>query len=463
MKIRGLRWWVMALTTLVTVINILDRSTLNYMWNDEIDPSTGVVLQPGIATDLGLVSDRTLTAEERLLPEERQQAILAAYRADASKEILAYTYIFFMIAYGLSQILFGKLFDRIGIRRGFALSAFVWGWAITLTAFARGLRSLTFFRVMLGIGEAGPWPGTVKVNAEWFPLKERATAQGAFGAASAVGNIISPILISLLFLNFGWKVSFLALGIVCLLWIIPWWVVVRCGPGEHPWITDEERQYIFAGQPREPVADDRTLPLGRLLTMRSSYAVILSRFFLDPVWWIFMTWLPIYLKEVYGLGLEQIAATAWIPFLGAAVGGIAGGWLSGWLIDRGHTLNYARRMTIAVGCLMMIPGMIGAAFAQSALAASVVLIPVLGGFQFAIVNIQTLPSDLHAGKTVGSLAGLGGAAAVLGTVIMMYLVPRLTAGGHWIPLFVVGVLLIPLALLSVFLLAGHIGRKTETE
>ena len=464
MKIKGLRFWVLALTASVTVINILDRGTLNYMWKDEVvvhDDGTQQIIQRGIASELDLIHPRELTAEESALPQEEREQIVQQLQNDKSKEILAIIYIFFMIAYGLSQVLFGKIFDRLGTRKGFALSAFVWGWAVTLTALSRGLASISFFRILLGFGEAGPWPGTAKANAEWFPLKERATAQGVFGAASAVGNILSPIVISLLFLSVGWKMAFVILGVICLLWIIPWWVIVKAPPKEHPWITDGEREYILNGQPVETDTEDQTVPLGQLMKMKNSYSVILSRFFLDPVWWIFMTWLPIYLKEVYELRLEEIAATAWIPFVGAAVGGIYGGWLAGRLISKGHSLNYARKLTIALGCLIMIPGMIGTAFSTSALMASFCLIPVLGGFQFAVVNIQTLPSDIHSGKTVGSLAGLGGAAAVLGTICMMYLVPVLTAGGNWVPLFIVGGLLAPLALLSVLLFAGDIGSKSR--
>jgi len=151
------------------------------------------------------------------------------------------------------------------------------------------------------------------------------------------------------------------------------------------------------------------------------------------------------------LNLQDVAAVAWIPFVGAAVGSLTGGWWAGKLISKGHSAIKARKITIAMGGALIVPGMIGAAFAPTGLSASLMLMFILGGFQFAITNIQTLPSDFHSGKTVGSLAGLGGASAVLGIIISTYLVPVLTRGGNWVPFFAMGLLLIPLSILSVFI------------
>lgn len=166
-----------------------------------------------------------------------------------------------------------------------------------------------------------------------------------------------------------------------------------------------------------------------------------------------MTWLPIYLQEVYKLNIKEVAAVAWIPFVGAAFGSLLGGWWAGNLISKGHSAIKARKITIAVGCLIIVPGMIGAAFALTGFSASLMLMLILGGFQFAMTNIQTLPSDFHSGKTVGSLAGMGGASAVLGIILSTYLVPMLTKGGNWTPFFIMGGVLIPLSVLSVFIFA----------
>ncbi|MCX6309438.1 MAG: MFS transporter [Bacteroidia bacterium] len=412
MKIKGMRWVILSLIVLITIINILDRGTLNYMWQDGKDKTTGVVIQPGIASELKIITDE-------MSPEEQHQK---------AKEAFAWINIAFMLAYGVSQLVSGAMYDKVGTRKGFSISAIVWGSAIALTSLVSGVRQLAFFRVMLGLGEAGPWPGATKSNAEWFPIKERAIAQGFFGAASSVGNILVPILIPLLFLSLGWRHTFVVLGLICLAWI-PLWIFINKKPMQnHPWITSEEKEYILNGQGEVEKKERSVISIPNLLRDRRSYSVILSRFFFDPIWWMFMTWLPIYLQEAYQLNLKDVAAVAWIPFVGAAVGSLTGGWWAGKLIRKGYAAIKARKITIAI-----------------------MLMLILGGFQFAITNIQTLPSDFHSGKTVGSLAGLGGASAVLGIIISTYLVPILTKGGSWTPFFAMGLLLIPLSILSVFI------------
>jgi MFS transporter, ACS family, hexuronate transporter len=438
MTIKGMRWVVLSLIVIVTVINILDRGTLNYMWLDEVDKTSGEVIQPGIASDLHIIN-------EGMSPLEKQQK---------SKEVFAWINIMFMIAYGVSQLLSGAMYDKVGTRKGFSISALIWGGAISLTSLVQGVRLLAFFRIMLGLGEAGPWPGTTKSNAEWFPIKERAIAQGFFGAASSVGNILVPIVIPALFLWLGWRLTFLVLGLLCVVWIPIWYVVNKSNPETHPWVTQEEKEHILSGQQRElEKIETKKLSILQLLKDQRSYSVIASRFFLDPIWWMFMTWLPIYLHEVYKLNIKEVASVAWIPFVGAVIGSLVGGWWAGMLSNKGVSAIKARKITIAIGGLIIVPGMVGAPFALTSVSASLMLMLILGGFQFAITNIQTLPSDFHSGKTVGTLAGMGGASAILGIVISTYLVPMLTAGGSWTPFFMMGGLLIPLAVFSVFIFA----------
>lgn len=448
MKIPGLRWVVLALIALVTVINYLDRGTLNYMFitNQRVvaEDGTETMCKQGIAIDLGLVdADAT--------PEEQQQQ---------AKKQLALISMLFMIAYGISQLVSGKVYDKIGTRRGFTLSAILWGASDALASLSTGKWSLAGFRMALGLGEAGPWPGTTKSNAEWFPQKERALAQGIFGASASLGSILAPIIIPLIYIALGWRWTFVVVGSLGILWVLPWLVINKKGPKEHPWITDAERDYIINGQPEKVCTNDRSKTWGELLRIRSSYSIILGRFFLDPIWWMFVTWLPIYLMEVFHLDIKQVAMSAWVPYLGAAVGSILGGWFSGWLVGRGRTVNFARKMAMVLGALVILPAMAVAALAQSAMTAVVMMAFVLGGFQFVMTNIQTLASDLHTGKTVGSLAGIGGAAATMGTLVTMYLVPMLTSTGNWTLFFVMLAALVPLSLGSIFVCAPRI-EQTE--
>lgn len=222
-----------------------------------------------------------IAAELGILDPSMSEADFSA----RSKQMLANITIFFMIAYGLSQLFSGKLYDRIGTRRGFAFSALLWGAADALTALASGIKSLTCFRFLLGLGEAGPWPGTTKSNAEWFPSKERAMAQGLFNASTSVGSILAPIVISFLYLAFGWKATFAIVGTLAVIWIIPWLWINKKGPKDHPWITDKEREYILSGQPEGRATDPgRCKSWGELLREKKNYALIVGRFFIDPVW-----------------------------------------------------------------------------------------------------------------------------------------------------------------------------------
>ncbi len=424
MKIKGLRWWVIALIVIITIINYLDRNTLSIMWQ-------------AIVADLGLI-DATLPEEEYM---------------QASKDLYSYIYMFFMVAYGISQMLSGKLYDRIGTRKGFVASVSIWAIADALTSFAKGLGSLCFFRSLLGLGEAGPWPGAVKSNGEWFPQKERAFAQGLFNAGASVGAILSPIIIAALFVWLGWKATFIAIGALGLLWLVPWLIINKKGPKEHPWITPEERDYILEGQPAVQAPTEKGLSWGELLRNRKSYAVILGRLFLDPVWWMFVAWLPIYLADVHGFNIKDIGMTAWMPYVGAMLGSLAGGWFSGAMIKRGRAIGSVRKTAVLIGCAIMLPALIATAFAPGVYTAIALMTLILMGFQFAMGNIQTLPSDMFSGKTVGSLAGLGGAAATLGTIVSMIFIPSLTAGGNWTPFFILGAVLVPLCLISVYFFA----------
>lgn len=489
MKIKGLRWWIIGLIMVITIINYLDRGTLNYMWiaNVEYDlvdelninmkknqailnisdstytllTSKGeqilrnkkdlnfkkngkiVVNRQGIAYDLGMVKPE-MTAEE------------ASAKA---KSILGTITIFFMIAYGFSQLFSGKMYDKIGTRRGFLVSVLIWGTADALTSLARGRFSLTAFRMMLGLGEAGPWPGAVKSNAEWFPQKERALGQGMFNAAASIGSILAPIIILMLYLSVGWKLTFVIVGSLGLLWIIPWLIINKKGPKEHPWITPEEREYILNNQPEaKATTADRGKSWGELLSNKKNYSVILGRFFLDPIWWMFVTYLPMYLVEQYNLNIRELAFSAWVPYVGAMIGSLSGGWFSGYLIRSGKTVDNARKTAMLIGGSIIVPAVIASVLAPNAVLAVILMAFVLAGFQFTMTNIQTLPSDLHGGKSVGSLAGLGGAAAVFGTILAILFAKYITS---WPLLFGLLATLVPLSLLSIWLTVGKIEQISK--
>lgn len=287
MKTTRLRWVIVALIAIGTVINYIDRNALAVMW-------------PEISAEIG-----------------------------ATKEQYALLVTVFMLFYAAGQFAFGRIFDRIGVRLGFALSILTWSISIMLHATANSILSFSIFRAMLGLTEAGAWPGAVKANAEWFPPRERALAQGVFNAGASIGAIISAPLIALLFLAFGWKGTFILVGLLGLVWLLPWLIIYKSGPATHPWVSAAERALILDA-PADDAAVAGSRPayvpnLRQLLSHRQSWAIIGARFFLDPIWWLFVSWLPIYLAETFGFDVKQIGLFAWVPFVGAMIGSLLGG------------------------------------------------------------------------------------------------------------------------------------------
>lgn len=421
MKIKGLRWWIIGLIAVATVINYIDRSALAIMW-------------PSISADLGMTHS--------------DYAILLNV---------------FMVAYAIGQTVTGKVFDKVGTRIGFVLSIGIWSLSTVFHSLARGILSFGLFRATLGVSEAGNWPGAAKSNAEWFPIKERAVAQGIFNAGASMGSVIAPPLIALLWVAFGWKVAFIVIGSLGLLWIIPWMIVNKNVPSKHPWITDKERSYIVEGQHQKEQsgANSKGLTLRQILSYKAAWSVLISRFFLEPIWWLFVGWMPIYLADVYGFDVKQIGIFAWVPYVGAAIGSIVGGGFSGRMIARGASINKARKTAILIGGIIMFTGLLATIFyADTALKFVVIVAFVLFGFQFSIGNIQTLPSDLFYGKSVGSLAGLGGTVGVFAVIIMNFLVPVISKISYT-PIFVMIAIFVPMGILSVYLLARNIKPVQE--
>lgn len=407
---KGLRWLVIALIGMATVVNYIDRNALAVMW-------------PAVSKDIG-----------------------------ATKSDYALLVTLFMVAYALGQSLFGRVLDVIGTRLGFAVSILAWSLSIGLHAVARSLGMLALLRLTLGVSEAGNWPGAVKANALWFPPRERALAQGIFNAGAAIGAIISAPLVALLYGALGWRATFALVGGLGFLWLLPWLFIYRADPDAHPWLTAEERAHIAGGR-GENVAAGYSPGLSGLLSHRQSWAIILSRFFLDPVWWLFVSWLPIYLADTFHFDVQKIGLFAWVPYVGAMLGSLSGGWLSGALIRRGRAVIPARRLAVTLGGAIMLPALLLTMRADDPLIAVLLIAVVLFGFQVAINNIQTLPSDYFAGGAVGSLAGAGGTSAVLGTLVTTWLVPVMTPHGYG-PIFALAGALVPVGVAFIWLLGG---------
>lgn len=424
MKVKGLRWWIITLICLATVINYIDRTAFGVMW-------------PEMGKDLGM--------------DESDYAVMLNV---------------FMITYALGKFLSGKLYDIIGTRMGFTVSIVVWSVASIFHAFARGLFSLTLFRALLGLGEAGNWPGAVKSNGEWFPVKQRAIAQGIFNAGASLGSVIAPVLIAYLYGHFGWRTTFIIIGAVGLLWVIPWLFINKTTPESHPWITDEERNLIMNSKieaiKSTETKKEKGLSVIQILKHKESWGVLASRFFIEPIWWLFVGWMPLYLNSEFGFSIEEIGATIWISYLGGMAGSIIGGWYSGKLMET-KTVDTARKITITIGGSLIFLGLLGIIFLvkeNNPMTFIYIVAVVLFGFQFAIGNIQTISSDLLKGPSVGTLAGLAGTVAAVSVIIMNSLIPKIAAVSYT-PAFIVIAVLAPMAVLSIFFFIKNIGPVEE--
>ncbi len=422
MQLKGVRWWVIALIALATVINYIDRQALSVLWPDIV---------------------------EDLFPDES---------ALERKQIYANITVVFVFSYAFGQAIFGKIFDWIGTRLGFVLSIGVWSIATALHALAQGALSFAIFRAILGVAEAGNWPGATKSNADWFPTKERALAQGIFNSGAAIGGIISIPLIAYMTVFFSWQMVFVLIGVIGLLWLIPWLILVKSPPKTHPWITPQEREYILTGQQSSvstkstEAVEEYTPTTTELLSHKQSWGVIIASAAIDPIWWLFVAWTPLYLNEVYGMDVKAIGIYGWVPYVGAMFGAWFGGLLAQNRLKAGWNTDKTRKLTITLGCLIMLPSLLAMSSPGGPTTAVMIMAVILFGFQTAIGNVQTLPSDLFSQKSVGTLAGFAGMAAKLAVAGLISLVPILTADGNYTTVFVIGASLAVIAMAAVWIL-----------
>lgn len=415
--VAGLRWWIAGLVFLATLINYIDRLTVS-------------VLAPLIKADLGL--------------SNLEYASLGTW---------------FLLAYTISQGLSGRLYDRLGTKIGFTLSVLVWSVAAILHAAARGVVSLSLLRFLLGLGEAGNWPGAAKTIAEWFPVKERAFGMAIFNSGAALGAVVAPPLIVWLQFRFGWPATFIVTGLLGFGWLALWLTLYR-PPSRHPWLRPAELQLICESQ--GSVENSSPIPLAHLLRCRQVWAILTARLLVDPVWWLYITWLPLFLHSIHGFDLKKIGLFAWVPYLAADAGSLLGGWMSGWLIGRGWTVDQARRLTIIIAAGLM-PAGIGAAATTSPMIALGLIAVVLFGFQFWVNNVQTLPSDIFPVPAVATVAGLGGVGAGIGSMFFVLATGWIVDHFSYQPVLIIAGTLPPIGTILLLLMIGKIDNLTLKE
>ncbi|KQM30922.1 MFS transporter [Sphingomonas sp. Leaf10] len=403
------RWTICALLFAATAINYIDRQMIG-------------VLKPLLQADLGW--------------SERQYADIVFW---------------FQAAYAIGFLGIGRFIDLVGPRIGYALAFGFW----TLAHMAHGLvHSVVQFaavRFALGLGESGNFPAGLKVVAEWFPQKERAFAVGVFNAGANVGAIVTPLLVPAIALTYGWRMAFIATGVFSIVWLVAWVAIYR-RPREHARVGAAELALIES----DPIAPAGHLPWRRLFARRETWAYAIAKFMTDPIWWMFLFWLPDFLGKRYGLDLKGYGPPLVAIYVLSDLGSVAGGWMSSRLMARGRSANAARKLTMLVCALAVLP-IVTVQYVDHLWGAVLLIGLATAGHQAFSANLLTLPSDLFPRAAVASVVGIGGTAGAIGGMLIAQFVGHvLEATGSYAPIFAVAGGAYLLGLLAIHVLSPRL-------
>jgi ACS family hexuronate transporter-like MFS transporter len=388
-KIRGVRWWIIGMICMLTVINYIDRMTL-------------AVLAPTIREEFGM-----------------------------SNTSYSQVVTIFLLGYTISQALSGRILDKIGTRAGFMLFVGVWTVASMLHSTARSVVQLGAFRFLLGLGEAGNWPGAAKAVAEWFPVRERAFGMAIFNSGASIGAVVAPPLIAWVALTYGWRKAFFIGAILSSIVMVAWFFFYRT-PANHPNLSESELKHIQSDQTStDALSVETKRPWLSLFRHRQVWAVMAARFFRLP---------------------------AWIPFLFADIGNLVGGAVSSLLIKRGWSVDRARKTVLVLSALMVPTGVAMVVGAPSDAIAIAGISVIAFGFQSWIVNVHTLPSDCFPKQDVGSVFGIGGTSAGIASMGFTLLVGYIVDRFSYTPVFIMVGLMAPLAAVLLLLIMRRIER-----
>lgn len=354
----------------------------------------------------------------------------------------------FVTAYAAGLLVVGRAIDWLGTRKGFSLAVFVWTLAAIAHAFARSAFDFSSARFALGLGESGSFPASIKAVAEWFPKKERALATSIFNSGTNVGAIVTPAIVPWLTYRYGWQSAFVFTGAIGFIWLILWILFYR-SPEQHPSVSPAELEYIRADGV-EGVTSIRWL---LLMKYRQTWAFALGKFLTDPIWWVYLYWLPNFLDRTYHVRLSGMFLPLVVIYNGATVGSIFGGALSSWLLKRGTSVNRARKLAMLVCALAVVP-IIAAAHTRHLWTAVLLITIAAGAHQGWSANIFTLTSDMFPKRAVASVVGFGGMAGAVGGMLIAKVVGYvLEWTGSYLPIFIVAASAYLVALLVIQLLA----------
>ncbi len=389
---KAVRWWMISLLMLGAIINYLTRSTL-------------AVAAPTVLKDLAITT-------------QQYSWILGAFQGAI-----------------MLQPICGYVLDVVGLKLGFALFGLAWSCISMAHGLAHNWTMLFWLRGLLGFAEGSANPAGMKATSEWFPAQERGLAGGVFNIGASVGSMLAPPLVAWAILSYNWQAAFVMTGSLGLIWLVLWLAFYQ-SPARHPALSATERDYIRSGQERHLEADGTRPSIARIVRQRNFWGIALPRFLADPTWGTLTFWLPLYLTTVRHFDLKQIALFAWLPFLAADLGCLAGGTISMALQKRfGIRLINARRAAFTVGACLMV-GVAFVGVVQSPYVAIALLS--LAGFahQTLSVTVITMSSDLFKRSEVATVAGMAGTCGNAGVLLFSLLMGTLVTTIGYTPFFV---------------------------
>ena len=428
-RMSRVRWWILWLLFFGTTLNYLDRIVFSF-----------------------------------LAPEIRRE-----FHFTASQ--YGYMTGAFDVAYMLGFLWAGRFIDRVGTRVGYGVTVTAWSIAAALHCTAKTalplysfhsrthwfttavvsvtatVVSLSFWRAMLGLAEAGNFPAAVKSVAEWFPAKDRAFATGVFNAGSNVAAMAGPPLLAVTYAAFGWRACFLITASLGCLWLVQWLATYQV-PEKHPRVNRAELEYILDDAPTKENGKDIR---GRdLLKLRQTWGFACGKFLTTPVWMLYLWWLPVFLNDVYKLTPQKRAWAVSVVYLAADAGSVVGGWLSGFLMRRGCAPSRARRISMTV-CAVCMPVGACAVLAPNVILAVVLISIAASAHQGWSANLFTTVTDVFPKQAVGSVISIGSFAGALGSFLFASVVAgHVVAHFGYKPLFLAVGWFHPVALALVF-------------
>ncbi|QEC52246.1 ACS family hexuronate transporter-like MFS transporter [Anseongella ginsenosidimutans] len=432
--LKGYRWRILALLFFITTVNYIDRQVISFTVIDE-------EFQRAIMN----------------IPEG--DAITEEHHAEFN-EVKGWIDASFKIAYALGFILVGWFVDRIGTRKGFASAMTIWGFAAIGTGFVGSIGGLLSLRFLLGFGEAGNFPASIKTVAEWFPKRERSFATGIFNAGTNVGVILTALFVPWIILSWGWEYSFIITGLVGFV-LLYFWLKMYKRPEEHENISKEELELINSDADEKDNADVTKVPWARLFKYRQTWAFAAGKFMTDCVWWMFLFWLPSFFQDSQSLDQNLDLKSIGLPFiliyLVSDVGSIFYGWLATRFIEKGWTVNKARKVTMLICGITVIP-IFFASMTDSLVVAIALIAIATSAHQGFSCNLFSLVSDMFPKKAVASVVGIGGVWGAIGGTILTAATGYIVNAAGYLPIFIYASCAYLIALLLIHLLAPKLER-----